>query len=105
MAELNESTPKGTRTIIQIGSKLAQILARVNPRGTRTSENVLIRRARIQLVLAISAGMRQLADAFIIIHEIDAGTTVLTRIVGAIVDVSLAVGAGITRQALAAIAV
>jgi len=41
--------------------------------------------------------MRQLADAFVIVDEIDAGTTVLTRIVGAVVDVGLAVGAGVTR--------
>lgn len=66
---------------------------------------VLIRRARVQLVLAIPAGVRQFADAFVIVDKIDAGSAVLTGVVGAVVDVRLAIGPGVTRQALAAVAV
>lgn len=68
-------------------------------------KDILVRRAGIQLVLAVSAGVRQLANAFVIVHEVDAGATVLAGSVGAIVDVGLAVGAGITGQTLAAVAI
>lgn len=49
--------------------------------------------------------MRQLADAFVIVDKIDAGSAVLARIVGAIVDVGLAIGPRVAGQALAAVAV
>jgi len=47
----------------------------------------------------------QLADAFVIVNEIDARSAVLAGVVGAVVDVGLAIGAGVAGQALAAVAI
>lgn len=49
--------------------------------------------------------MGQLADAFVIVNEIDTRSTVLARVVGAVVDVGLAIGAGVAGQALAAVTI
>lgn len=49
--------------------------------------------------------MRQLAHALVVVDEINARAAVLAGIVGAIVDVCLAIGAGVAGQALAAVAV
>lgn len=66
---------------------------------------LLVRRARIQFVLAISTGMRQFANAFVIVYQIDAGATILTRIVGAIVDVGFAIGPNVSGQTFTTVTV
>ena len=65
----------------------------------------LVRRARIQLVLAVPARVRQFAYALVIVDQVDAGTAILTGRVGAVVDVRLAIDTRITGQTLAAVAI
>lgn len=67
-------------------------------RGRRAfcTVKTLVGRARIQFVLAVSSSMWKLADALVIVYEIDARAAVLARIVRAIVDVRFAIRAGVT---------
>lgn len=61
----------------------------------------LIWRARIQSILALSTGVRQLAHALVIVHQIDASAAVFARVDGAVVHVGFAVDTRVARQALA----
>lgn len=49
--------------------------------------------------------MRKLADTFVIIDQVDAGTAILARIVRAIVDVCLAIGTSVSSETLAAVSI
>lgn len=62
-----------------------------------------IRRARIQFLLAICAGERQLADTFVTVDLIDTRTAIFTWIYRTIVDVCFAIDAGIAGRAFACV--
>lgn len=51
------------------------------------------------------AGVRQVADTLVGVDEIDARAAVAARVDGTVVDVSLAVGTHVARQALTHVAV
>ncbi|OAD53542.1 hypothetical protein WN48_09780 [Eufriesea mexicana] len=71
----------------------------------KVPKSVLVRRTRIQFVLAVPPRVRKLADAFVVVHEVDTGATILTRVVGTVVDVGLAIGTSIASQAVATVPV
>lgn len=63
---------------------------------TLCSVKTSVGRTGIEFVLAVATGVGQLADALVVVHQIDAGTAVLARVVGTVVNVGFAVDTGVT---------
>lgn len=73
----------------------------VGARGALGVVPAPVRQARVQLLVALPSGEGQLADALVVVDLVDASAAILARVDGAVVDVRLAVDAGVARQAFA----